>query len=184
MIMHSVALQRLHQSLRGITDILLEKAEPSLISDLDDIARKTVLVSAASYFETTLTNAVHSFCVECSNKNTLVPSIVRAKAINRQYHTWFSWESNNANSFFSLFGDDFKNYMSERISKDDNLEESIRAFMEIGRERNRLIHGDFSTFQLEKTAEEIHGLYEKALHFVSSVPVELKNCADKLARNA
>ena len=31
----------------------------------------------------------------------MIPSLVKNKAVSRQYHTWFDWNSNNANAFFN-----------------------------------------------------------------------------------
>ena len=45
---------------------------------------------------------------------------------------------------------------------------------ELGRERNRLVHQNFGVVPLEKTTEEIHELYRRALLFVESVPAALR----------
>ena len=55
---------------------------------------------------------------------------------------------------------------------DDSMRESVSAFVEIGRERNRLVHSDFGSFAMEKTSEtsaEIYQLYQKAMVFVDSL---------------
>lgn len=56
----------------------------------------------------------------------------------------------------------------------------MKAFMEIGRDRNRLVHEDFATFTLEKTAEEIHNHYQTALVFVNCIAAEFRNCSDAI----
>ena len=94
--------------------------------------------------------------------------------MSRQYHTWFQWDGSNANSFFGLFGSDFRDFMKERIREDEELDGSVRAFLELGRERNRLVHQDFGTFPLEKTTAEIHALYTRAMRFVDAVPGALR----------
>jgi hypothetical protein len=60
--------------------------------------------------------------------------------------------------------------MKARVRQNEELERSVEAFMEIGRERNRLVHQDFGTFSMEKTAQEIFRLYRQALPFVETVP--------------
>ena len=60
--------------------------------------------------------------------------------------------------------------MKEIVNKDTDLSSSISAFIEIGRERNRLIHQDFASFSLEKTSDEIYVLYRTALRFVEWFP--------------
>ena len=61
----------------------------------------------------------------------------------------------NANSFFRAFGNNFQSFMAERVRSTAELEESIRAFLEIGKLRNQLVHENFADFQLDKTVNEI-----------------------------
>ena len=151
---------------------------------VDDLARKTMLISAASYFEVKLSEAVLTFCKDGVGSNTLIPAIVESKAIKRQYHTWFTWDAKNANTFFSLFGADFLSHMKKMVAESEELEDQIKAFLELGLERNRLVHGDYAAFSVEKTAEEIYQLYLKALLFVEAVPAELNQCAKALSERA
>jgi len=110
----------------------------------------------------------------------MIPSLVKNKAVSRQYHTWFDWQANNANAFFNMFGEDFRSHMIEIIKLDQNMAKSISAFLEIGRERNRLVHQDYGSFFLEKSAEEIFGLYVSAMVFVDFVPKALRDFSAKL----
>ena len=64
-------------------------------------------------------------------------------------------------------------------ANDNNLNSAIQDFMEIGRERNRLIHEDFGNFSLEKTSKEIHDLYIGAIRFVEWFPEALKTFAEE-----
>ncbi|MDI6797732.1 MAG: HEPN domain-containing protein, partial [Desulfatibacillaceae bacterium] len=106
--------------------------------------------------------------------NPLVTSFFKNKAVNRQYHTWFDWEANNANKFFSLFGSKFKDFMKYKVNNDSKLSDSISAFLELGNYRNQLVHQDFSSFPLEKTSKEIYQLYFKAFCFVNRFPELIK----------
>src|SRR5689334_4001018 len=131
----------------------------SFRNTLNENFRKTLLLCAASHFEYRVTTDVVSFCAEVAGNNTMIPTLVRNKAVSRQFHTWFDWKMNNANAFFNMFGEDFKAHMVDIVKQDENMATSISNFMEIGRERNRLVHQDYGSFSLEKTAEEIFGLY-------------------------
>lgn len=179
--MENVVLKRIYDDFRDAKNILNKSSEISLATTLDDVARKTLIVSCASYFEASLTKCVLDFCIHSAGHNKLIPSLIESKAIKRQYHTWFSWESNNANTFFAMFGVDFKSHMASRIKKDPDLELQISAFMELGRERNKLVHGDYSSYIVEKTSEEIFEMYELATAFVAGVPSDFKACVDALA---
>ncbi len=99
----------------------------------------------------------------------VVVEFVRNKAIERQFHSYFSWGARNANQFFRLFGEGYKSYMAQRVKADQSYDQAVRAFLEIGDARNRLVHQDFGNFTLEKTSEEIFALYEEASRFVRSI---------------
>jgi hypothetical protein len=152
----------------------LSQAEVSLRNTVSDIFRKTLLLSAASYFEHIISNCMLEFASERTRSDRLILSLVKSKAIDRQYHTYFVWEGSNANKFFSLFGAEFKSFMEKSVKADENLSQSIVDFLELGNLRNQLVHMDFATFPLEKTADEIYNLYKSALSFVEILPVKLR----------
>ena len=172
--MPATVVDELHESFVGLLSVLDEAGEVSLRAVADKNLRKSLLLAAASYFEHRMTETVMSFVEDATKGNVLVASLVRKKAVSRQYHTWFEWDGRNANSFFGLFGNDFRDFMKQRVRQDDELDGSVRAFLELGRERNRLVHQDFGTFPLEKTTAEIHALYTRAMHFVDAVPDALR----------
>ena len=167
-------VDRLHSDFAGLLAVLDEAGEVSLRSVADENFRKSLVLAAASYFERRMTEAVLTFVEGTTNRNVLITALVRNKAVSRQYHTWFQWEGSNANSFFGLFGNGFRDFMKARIRGDGELDDSVRAFLELGRERNRLVHQNFGVVPLEKTTEEIHELYRRALLFVESVPAALR----------
>ena len=164
----------LHEDFIALLSVLDEADEVSLRAVADENFRKSLLLAAASYFERRMKETVLSFVEDTTNRNRLVTALVRNKAISRQYHTWFDWDTGNANQFFRLFGSGFVDFMKRRIREDDEFAAAVRAFLEIGRERNRLVHQDFGAFPLEKTTEEIHALYRRALRFVEAVPGALQ----------
>jgi hypothetical protein len=69
-----------------------------------------------------------------------------------------------------MFGDEFKIFMKQKIQSDPMLEKSIPAFVELGELRNLLVHQNFSEFTVEKTPQEIYGLYCDAIAFVNAFP--------------
>ena len=64
--------------------------------------------------------------------------------------------------------------MKQKIKNDNELAASIRAFLELGNDRNRLVHQDFASFPLEKTSNEIYDLFRKAMIFVDAFPTSLR----------
>lgn len=172
--MPATVVDLLHENFADLLAVVDEAREVSLRAVADENFRKSLLLAAASYFERRMTETVLSFVEDATNGNVRVTALVRSKAVSRQYHTWFEWDTNNANKFFALFGNDFRDSMKRRIRNDGELDDSVRAFLEIGRERNRLVHQDFGAFTLEKTTEEIHALYRRAMRFVEAVPGALR----------
>ena len=171
------AVDRLHLEIVDLLRVLETANEFSLRSTADDNFRKSLLLSASSHFEHRITEEVIAFIRDVSDSNPLITSFVRNKAISRQFHTWFKWEANNANHFFGLFGRDYRSFMVNQVQEDNDLNDSIKAFLELGRERNRLVHQDFGSFPLEKTSEEIYELYLKASIFINRIPESLKSCS-------
>jgi HEPN superfamily RiboL-PSP-like protein len=105
----------------------------------------------------------------------LIENFVRNKAIARQYHSWFVWDGNNANHFFGLFGAEFRTSMVARVKDSPDLQSSIKAFLELGNERNRLVHQNYATFAMEKTLEEVYALYQSSRVFVDALPAVFKD---------
>lgn len=174
-------VDRLHQSFADLLSVLDNVGEVSLRTVADENFRKSLLLAVASYFEHRMTESVLTFVKDATNGNVLVAELVRNKAVSRQYHTWFQWDARNANSFFGLFGSDFRKFMKRKV-QDDALGDSVRAFLELGKERNRLVHQDYGVFVLEKTTEEIHTLYRRAMIFVETVPSALREFDSSSAR--
>jgi hypothetical protein len=173
-------VDKLYSEYRDIAEILDRQGEISLKTVVDENFRKSLLLCAASYFEYRVTTDVVQFCQEISGSNLLVPSLVRNKAVSRQYHTWFEWERSNANSFFGLFGSEFKAHMSDIVKVEATVVTAIKDFLGIGLARNRLVHQNYGTFSLEKTSNEIFQEYKSGLLFVERLPIELRACSARM----
>jgi hypothetical protein len=161
-------VDQLHADFRGILAVIPGN-ELSLQNVASENFRKSLLLSAASFFERRLVAILTELVNQWSHGTSPLNEFVRVKAIERQYHTYFDWERANGNPFFRLFGTDFKAFMERRCKDDDTFADSIKAFIEIGRERNRLVHQDFGSYALEKTFDEIYDLYNKARHFLDNL---------------
>lgn len=167
-------VDRLYEEFTALIDYLDEGNEISLKSSANETFRKSLLMASASYFEFQLISQINDFFDLISHGNELAIAFVRAKAINRQYHTYFNWKEKNINSFFGLFGDGFSKFMKKQVQEDEELHQAISAFLEIGRDRNRLVHEDFATFPLEKSSQEIYETYKTAIKFVEAFPIKLQ----------
>jgi hypothetical protein len=170
------AVDRIYEEACAIITSLQKTPEVSLQIAAADHLRKALLLAAASFFEHQVCDCVLEFVRDCSGGSPLVESFVRNKAIARQYHSWFKWDEGNANQFFGLFGAAFRSTMTGRVKQSEELRASVRAFLEVGNERNRLVHQDYATFPLEKTLDEIYVLYRTAMQFVLHLPSAFREC--------
>jgi hypothetical protein len=149
------------------------EVQPTFRSLVDDNFKKSLTLAAASYFEHELTKILLEFCNIVSHGHPELTAFVRAKAVERQYCTYFNWDSRNANNFFGLFGREFKLRAQDRVKADAKLDEAIKAFLEIGELRNRMVHEDYAIFLQTKSAREVYDLYQLALPFLVYVEAEL-----------
>lgn len=172
----STPVDRLYQEASAILQQLGKDTETSLQISAGDNFRKALLLAAASHFETRICSLLLEFVRDRSGNSPLVQSFVKNAAISRKYHTLFAWEETNANKFFALFGPSFKAAMSQQIRDSEELADAIRAFMEIGGERNKLVHQDYASFPLEPDLDEIYLLFKKGLFFVDHLPQALREC--------
>ena len=159
-------VDRIYQDNLDLLKFLEEKNEPSFLVQFNTVFTKTLLLSAASYFEHEICRMVQAFIEYKTQNDECIVSIVKQKAIERQYHTYFDWEGRNANKFFSLFGKTFKEKRLKDVKEDIDLDSAIKSFLELGNERNKLVHQNFADCTIEKTAEEVYKLYQQATLFI------------------
>ena len=153
----------------------LESAgEISLQVAVQSMFAKTLLLSAASYYESRLTAILVGLYETGDQGSRVLAEFVKTQAIGRRYAQLFAWDANNANRFFSSFGTGFGSYMRDLVRNDIELQESVRAFLELGNLRNQLVHENYAEFPLDKTAEEIFDLYQKANRFVEGFPEDIE----------
>ena len=163
----------MYEDFGNITNLL--STEPSLAVTAGDIFRKNLLLASASYFERRIKEILLEYVRETTDGNQRMVEFVQQKVLARGYHQLFDWTRQNANQFWASFGSSFRSAMVERVRREAELDAGVRAFLELGNDRNRLVHEDFGSFPLDKTTEEIYESYRAALHFVESLPNILRN---------
>lgn len=168
-------IDALHGNYTDIINYLEKSAQPSLSSDVNKYFKKLMALSIGSYFEHEIQNILIEFVSIASKNDIRIINLLRQKAILMQYHTYFDWgekdrpekPGKNANKFFAMFGDQFKNDVQEDIKKNEGLGDSIKAFVELGHLRNILVHSNFAAYNFEnKTTAELYELYNKAVQFL------------------
>ena len=159
---------------RNISERLAAIGEISLKTTFDSLFAKSLLIAVTSFFEGRIQDDIKTFAREVA-QSTLVSSLIQSKAISRQYHTYFDWkDAQNANSFFRLFGSDFLEFMKAEVKQNPELDSAVKAFLDLGMDRNNVVHIDFATNAAAKTADEVYYAYQTALQFVDALPVKYR----------
>lgn len=172
--MAETIIDQLYRDNLQLREMLERTKEISLLNMAELHFRKSLLLSAASFFETRVREIIIAFVTSKANGCNEVIYFVKNKAIERQYHSFFDWKNaTNANTFFSLFGETFKNAAVSEINATQELHDAMRAFLELGQVRNTLVHENFATVSLEKTANELYNMYRTAQKFVDYLEQKL-----------
>ncbi len=175
-------IKALNQEFKSIIDFLNDNEQPSLSSDIDKHFKKVAVLSSASYFEDSIKEILIDFVSEKSGGNKELVNFFKKKAIGMHYHTFFDWgdknkpnkPGKNANIFLSLFGEDFKKNVRNKIENDPDLVSAIKAFLEIGHLRNILVHSNFVSYNIaDKTTDEIFALHDIGNQFIVFIKGEL-----------
>lgn len=191
--MQKNAVELLKEEYDSLSQYLETNKEISLLSDLNKSYKKILLLAAGSYFEYKITNLLLEFARANSNHDERLVNFLMKQAISKKYHTLFSWGNTDnldkpekkANTFFKLFGDNFKtqieNDLNEKKADTEEekldrikINESIEAFLEIGHHRNILVHSNIGDYNYDqKTAQEIFDLFKKAEPFIDFITSKL-----------
>lgn len=152
---------------------LEQQEELTLKIDVENEFRKVLVLSIGSFFEDLITNAVMDLAR--STNSIKIENFIKRKAITRQYHTFFSWDEKNINSFLKLFGDEFKTITSSTIKDNASLSNGAVSFLRLGSRRNMLVHENFAASPIDWTTEEIITMYRESLDFINYLSEQVKN---------
>ncbi|WP_418309117.1 HEPN domain-containing protein [Phascolarctobacterium succinatutens] len=178
--MESDRIERQYQDSKDLVAYLMGKGEVSFATYIDSVYKKVLVLSAASYFESVISNYISTYATRASGPDKRIVTLIENKVIERQYHTLFDWDAKNTNRFWSLFGENTKSKVREQLNSDGYLKSTEQAFIELGRQRNLLVHENFAEYDVNTTVEEIYAKYKLACEFVSFIatvldPAYLKN---------
>ena len=153
---------------------LLETKELSLSQDAEQMLQKNLPLAGASYCEQHVCEMLRAFVDSKSGNCIELRSLIESTAIKRQYHTMFDWEANNVNKFLSLFGQDFKKKIATELAASVELTKASKDFLELGNLRNCIVHQNYATYVMEKSAAEIFELFKNAVKFIDYLKQNLK----------
>jgi hypothetical protein len=165
--MAGTEIESFYETHRALYEYLLSQSQITFADEANNNFRRSLVLAIASFFEHEVTAIVRAIPQKHAGGHPFITELIEQKAVSRQYHTYFNWDGRNANRFFSLFGADFSDAAKAMVQSDRALDDSIRAFLELGDTRNRLVHLNYVTFDLDKTPEDIMALYRSALRFTA-----------------
>lgn len=167
--MESERIERQYQDSKELYEYLLGKNEVSFATYIDSVYKKVLVLSAASYFESAISNLVSAYAKRVSSSDKRIVTLIENKVLERQYHTFFDWKTNNTNSFWKMFGKETYDVARKQIDETENLKIAERSFMELGRQRTLLVHENFAEFDVNITVEEIYVKYKSASIFIDYI---------------
>ncbi len=144
----------------------------SFINGHRDLLGKNLIVLCANFFELYTLDFLPKFL---SENDSLLCNFLKKQALDREYHKLFDWEANNANKFFRLFGDEFKEKVGSEIKEDIQLTQKQSQFMQLGRLRNNLVHEGFKSEVVERMSiDDIWEMFEASCCFYDFILEKLK----------
>ena len=158
-----------------LSSYLSDQGEISLKVDADRRFTKILILACASYFEDEVIKIIESYVKTKTGNNEAIVSLLKKKALSRQYHTLFDWDRKNANRLFSFFGEESKNIHLEDLKSEKDLQVYEEDFMFLGRLRNTLVHTNFAIVSIDETYEEVYAKYNNAVKFVLYIKEHLNN---------
>lgn len=88
--MRSTKIASLHDEYSEMISFCRSNKQVSFEMYINDIYKKSLLLSAASYFEATITKSIHDYINAKSRQSPEIVAFVDNKAIKRQYHTFLT----------------------------------------------------------------------------------------------
>lgn len=171
--MESERIERQYQDSKELYEYLLQKKEISFTTYIDNVYKKVLVLSAASYFESQISAHIRTYAAKVSTSDKRLVTLIEGKVIERQYHTLFDWNAKNTNAFWRQFGEETKEKVRKKLSEDAELKTAEEDFISLGRQRNLLVHENFAEYDVNTTLEEIYTKYKSACKFVSYIATVL-----------
>lgn len=145
----------------NVLERLMNTELVSFISSYREIYRKIFVIACANSFE-------RHFCrklPELVSLNPFLRNFIKNQALERKYHTLFRWDSNNANGFYGLFGDDFSKQMQGLLKENSQAKQGEKSFLLIGHYRNLTTHKGFDSSEFQEDIASIKNKFDEAIVF-------------------
>ena len=173
-ITHSDKIEMQYKDLSDLYDYLMKHDQVTFASDIKDVYKKVLLLSAASFFESEISTTLLQFAENACKGDKRLRHLIESKVIQRQYHTLFDWTAKNTNVFWRLFGnEEYARNVRKKLQERQELLDSEKAFLWIGERRNLLVHKNFAEYAIDDTSDEIYAKYRDACTFIDFIKEEL-----------
>ena len=167
-------VESLYEDFKRAEKSLLDAGEVSALNTLSVVFKNNLVLTSASNAERILTSFFEELLGKVGMKTHLAFFCKKA-AFDQRYHTFFDWKLANTENprkgvelFVSKFGLPFKAEHKKQVDASDELQKGAASFIQIGHQRNEMVHTGFTGYTNEKTYDEIiehHRSAMKFLHF-------------------
>lgn len=143
--------------------------DPSSLVDYEDIFRKHLIVSAASYFEKEILGILETWCCQVCHNDEMIVTLVRKKALERQYFRYFDWNipaEKAVKNFFKFFGPRFADSAGAELTPPSELSEACKDFCQISHLRDTMVHNNYAAYSIELDSEQIYTKYKSAIRLI------------------
>ena len=148
-----------------IHTLLVESGRADLSISYSNTFAKTFTLLCCSYFESEITRILKTF-IENNSLHSGVKELLIRKALKRQYHTLFDWNTESIEHFLGLFGDDFRKDVKNRLRDNDAVVNAIKNFMRLGKYRNEITHQNIISYTYDQTPSDVLYMFKNALNML------------------
>lgn len=161
------------KKLEAIVAELISSGKVDMSIDAQHLFAKVFAVCAGSCCEVEIVRILEEYVNWQSRGDDKLFRFVHTVAIDKKYFSLFDWERAEASAFFSKFGKDFADCMKFAMAKDRSLAEAVRSFLELGKQRNNLVHNDLARIEFEDTLVDVAKKFSAAEAFLDVLPTYL-----------
>lgn len=147
----------LQESLQNGTSTL------SFVSAYRQLHVKVFLVASANSFERCFLKKIPN--ILGFDTDSTHETFIQKQALDRKYHTLFSWDKSNANSFFALFGRQFKEHMEIYRKNNYDFKTYEQSFLKLGNYRNLIVHEGITLYSCQLELDECNKLFKESIEF-------------------
>lgn len=165
-------VESLYEDFKRAEASLLAAGEISALNTLSVVFKNNLVLTSASNSERMLT----AFFEDLLANQGLMPHLAlfcKKSAFDQRYHTFFDWKCAESESpekgvegFVSKFGQQFKAEHKKQIIDSPSLRQGAASFIQIGHQRNEMVHTGFTNYTNEKTNAEIIEHHRAAIRYL------------------